>query len=222
VKNSPDQYAKSIYALQQQFPQQWIKNSQIAEKLKVTPGTVSTLVQQMEKKGLLSYQSHQGCKLSKEGEKLALQTLRIHRLLEMFLSETLDYDWSEVHEEAVKLEQVVSHRFISALDKLLGEPRFDPHGDPIPNENLQIAEINLLPLTELRQSSRFVIRRILDQTSEYLEYLNDRGLVLGSEWKVTELNPAVKMITLESNTKSTDPFDVSNDIAQAILVELVQ
>jgi len=153
----------------------------LVEALGVVPGTVTTMVKAMATQGLLEHESRQGVRLTPVGRALALGVLRKHRLVETFLVRTLKMDWSEVHEEAEALEHAVSDRVLERIDEMLGRPTTDPHGDPIPDAAGNFADASLQATLEtcaLNEPMR--VSRILDQTQEFLDYVQETGLKPGT------------------------------------------
>jgi DtxR family Mn-dependent transcriptional regulator len=162
---------------QQRQPGTLVTMGQIGSALGVAPGTVTAMVKTLAESGLVSYEPYSGVRLLPAGERLATHVLRRHRLIELFLVEKMGYDWSEVHDEAERLEHAVSDRLIERIDEMLEHPRADPHGDPIPDRELQIpaSPTATLLACPLREPQRVV--RVGDQSAEFLRLLEKRGLV---------------------------------------------
>src|SRR5262249_44846302 len=123
------------------------------------------------------------------GQRLALKVLRRHRLLELFLAQTLDMPWDEVHEEAEHMEHAVSERLIDRIDAFLGQPKVDPHGDPIPRADGSLPEPSGSPLSQVTRGQKFRVARVVDQDPVFLRYLTECGLDLGAEGELTENRP---------------------------------
>jgi DtxR family Mn-dependent transcriptional regulator len=184
-----EDYVKAIYALQRDTDER-ISTSALADQLEVSPGSVTAMVKKLEERGLVDREEYRGVTLTGEGEAVALELLRHHRLIETFLTERLGYDWSEVHEEADVLEHHVSERFEERVAAALDNPRTDPHGDPIPDADLRLSGATAGPtLDELEADERFVVRRIRHQGEAELRYLADRGIRPGAELVVETLAP---------------------------------
>lgn len=167
---------------------------------------------------LVDYQSRKGGRLSQEGKEMALRLLRYHRLIETFLFKTLGYDWSEIHEEAEVLEHAVSERFIQRIDQLLGHPRIDPHGDPIPSESGEMITPNTVLLSDIPSGTECRIARIRNTEPDFLRLLFSQGVTPGSVLQVVQNIPAAESITLRSSEMSRD-FALSYQLAKQILVE---
>ncbi|MCJ8329651.1 MAG: metal-dependent transcriptional regulator [Lentisphaeria bacterium] len=211
-----ENYLKTIYKMEQKNPDQLVSNGALSDEMNVSPGTATSMIKTLSDAGLVDYQSRNGCKLTPGGEQLALHVLRRHRLIEVFLVKTLSYDWSEVHEEAEQLEHVISDKLLDRIDKFLGRPRFDPHGDPIPSADGEIEPRILKSLANCMAGVSAKIARIMDQNPEFLQFVDSKGLVPGNE------------ILIESNNKVADAIEiklgdlsltVSGSVAEKILVE---
>jgi DtxR family Mn-dependent transcriptional regulator len=134
---------------------------------------------------LLAYQKHRGAELTSEGQRVALEIIRHHRLLELFLHETLGYSWDQVHEEADRLEHVISEEFEERIARALGDPLHDPHGDPIPTRELELPEDPWVRLSDLRAGQRAIIQRVAGEYPDLLRYLTHIGLTPQEHLKVT-------------------------------------
>ena len=180
ISPASQDYLKVIYDLTEEHGR--ASTSQIASQLEVKPASVTGMLQKMAKEEppLVEYKKHQGVTLTSEGKKAALEIMRHHRLLESFLHEVLNYSWDEVHEEAERLEHVISEDMERRMAAVLGNPSRDPHGQPIPNQNLEILPLSDTPMDELRPSQVAIVRRVQDNDPELLRYLADLGLQPGA------------------------------------------
>ncbi len=161
--------------------------SALVEALGVVPGTVTTMVKAMAAQGLLEHEARQGVRLTPVGMALALGVLRKHRLVETFLVQTLKMDWSEVHDEAEALEHAVSNRVLERIDEYLGHPTVDPHGDPIPDAEGKIADVtSQTTMQSCAMNKSLRVSRILDQSPDFLDYVQDNGLKPGAKVKVVK------------------------------------
>lgn len=169
-------YLKAIYELTSE--QGRATTTDLAEVMGVRPASVTGMVQKLAATDppLLDYEKHRGVSLTEQGEKVALEIIRHHRLLEMFLHKTLGFGWDEVHEEADRLEHVISEDFEERISEVLGHPSLDPHGHPIPTRDLEIAEPSGNRLSELRAGQKAVVRRVDDADPSLLRHLSDLGL----------------------------------------------
>jgi len=183
-----EDYIKAIYALEESDER--VATSALATELDVTPPTVSSMLQKLEARELVDHEKYKGVRLTDEGEIVALEILRHHRLLESFLTETLDYDWADVHDEADRLEHHVSAELTDRIATALDNPEADPHGDPIPNRELELPEsVSTRRLDAATEGDRLVVRRIRNQNDEELRYLADAGVEPGERLEVIDIAP---------------------------------
>lgn len=192
-----EDYIKAIYAIERETGDR-VSTSEIADYLDVTAPTVSSMIKKLEARGLLDREEYRGVSLTEEGEVVALEILRHHRLLESFLTEALDYDWADVHEEADRLEHHVSDEMAERIAEVLDNPASDPHGDPIPDADLELPEAEeTARLAGAAVGERLVVRRIRHQGDEELRYLADAGVEPGEELAVVDVAP-FGMITVRT------------------------
>ncbi|MEM7584014.1 MAG: metal-dependent transcriptional regulator [Acidobacteriota bacterium] len=193
-----EDYLKAILlAEEKQTTSGLVSMGQIAAALDVAPGTVTAMVKTLEKDGLLTYEPYNGVRLSKAGRRAALHVLRRHRLIELFLVETLGFDWSEVHEEAEQLEHAMSEKLIGRIDVLLGFPSVDPHGDPIPDDSGKFRDAELISLVDCPPGEDFRIARVSDQEEAFLRFLEKHGLKPGSQIAVHRQDPSADAFTIQ-------------------------
>ena len=210
-----EDYIKAIYQVSSTAESGTATTGEVAEKLSVTPGSVTTMLQRLAESGLVNYQSHRGTSLSPSGEKLALNVLRRHRLIELFLVKTLGLNWDEIHAEAENIEHAVSANLISRIDAFLGYPACDPHGDPIPNEDGSFRSLPGQPLSESPAGFVFIIERVLDQSPDFLRYLTDGKLLIGTKASVVENHRSAGVITVRIDDRD---LSMSREVARNILV----
>jgi DtxR family Mn-dependent transcriptional regulator len=189
LTHSIEDYLKTIYDLSVTHGR--ASTSQIAEVLEIKPGSVTGMIQKLAAADppLVEYQKHQGVILTPDGEQIALEIIRHHRLLETFLHQNLGYDWDLVHAEADRLEHVISEEFEERIAQALGDPTHDPHGDPIPDRDLQMPSQTNTRLCDLRPGQRAAIQRVRDTDPDLLRYLSDRGLIPGVRIAVLDYSP---------------------------------
>jgi DtxR family Mn-dependent transcriptional regulator len=183
-----EDYAKAIYSLSGRTGGA-VSTNALAERLGVTPASVSSMVKKLHERGLVEHVPYRGVALTPEGTRVALEVLRHHRLLETYLAEHLGVPWDRVHEEAEALEHVLSEYLEARIAAKLGHPTHDPHGDPIPSEELEIAEATTVPLSDLVSGDRGRFVRVSDSDPEMLRYLAERGVTLGDDLEVLERQP---------------------------------
>lgn len=179
-------YLKAIYELSPDGKP--TSTNQIAERLDVRPASVTGMLKRLASMDppLVIYHKHHGVQLTEHGLQISLQVVRKHRLLELFLFKILGYTWDEIHEEAERLEHVISFRFGERLASLLGEPEFDPHGDPIPSRDLQIPTMQTILLSEVPPGQSASVRRIPTSNPALLRYLGNMGVLPGAQVDVVE------------------------------------
>jgi DtxR family Mn-dependent transcriptional regulator len=180
-------YLKAIYQLGEREAR--VAPSAVAETLRVTQAAVTKMVRRLGELELVTYVRADGIRLTAEGRRVALETLRHHRLLETFLAEKLGYSWDEVHEEAEKLEHVISEAFERKIDRALGHPTHDPHGDPIPTADGRIPEERHPSLADTAPGTTVRVERVDDGDPERLRYLGELGLYPETVIRVLEPDP---------------------------------
>ncbi|WP_254274200.1 metal-dependent transcriptional regulator [Haloarcula marina] len=210
-----EDYLKAIYRLEREGEPP-VATSTIAETLEVTPPTATSMIEKLEDRDLVEREKYKGVTLTPEGETVALEVIRHHRLLETFLTEQLGYDWSEVHEEAEILEHHISEEFERRVAAALDEPAVDPHGDPIPNDELEpIEEIPASSLSDHGEGARLEVARVRDRNAEELTYLDEAGVTPGTTLVVKEVAP-IGMVTVRLGDGET--VSLPDHIASAIQV----
>ena len=210
---SEENYLKAIFHLQEK--EGTVTTNAVAERLQTKPASVTDMMKKLNAKKLLHYKPYYGFSLSTEGKRIALFIIRRHRLWEYFLSEKLKFDWNEVHLLAEELEHVSSNRLIDRLDKYLGYPRFDPHGDPIPDHKGKIKTINKVSVLELPFNQSAQVRQVTNQSKEMLELLEHKNITIGTKLEVKKHFHFDHSIELKiRNTTVT----ISEQLAKNILV----
>lgn len=186
LSQSIEDYLKAIYEIADKDTR--ATTNQLAEYLKVTPASVTGMIKKLAitDPPLVEYQKHQGVVLTEDGEKIALETIRHHRLLELFLHQILEYPWDEVDEEAHRLEHVISEKFEERIANALGDPEYDPHGDPIPNKSLTLPATAATSLKELRPGQKAIIRRVRDTDSNLLRHLSGLGVIPNAKVEIKD------------------------------------
>jgi DtxR family transcriptional regulator, Mn-dependent transcriptional regulator len=219
-----ENFLKTVYVLQQQVDP--VPTTLLAQALKIKAPSVTDMVKRLaglDDEGkpsttpLLEYEPYHGVRLSKIGEKIALEVIRHHRLIELYLSQALGYSWDEVHDEADRLEHVISEQLEARIAAALGNPQIDPHGDPIPALDGTIPNQELTLLAELTINKPGVVSRIIDQTPEVLRYLSDLGLVPGAQILLTERAPLNDTVTIRIGSQEKTNT-ISTQVARKVLV----
>lgn len=220
ISEATQDYLKIIFILTERYDR--ATTSQIAEQLNVKPASVTGMLQKMaqDEPQLVDYRKHQGVTLTPKGRKAALELLRHHRLLETFLHEILGYSWDEVHDEAERLEHVISEDMERRMAAVLGNPNRDPHGQPIPNQDLELISTADFPMSELRPGQEAVVRRVQDDSPELLRYLNSLGLLPQTRLSTLAYIPFDKTLQVQVQGQE-EPAVLGPRITSQIFVELV-
>jgi DtxR family Mn-dependent transcriptional regulator len=211
-----EDYLKTIYMLaQEESP---VSTSRIAEARNVKPASATSMIQRLAKFNLVNYEKHYGVTLTEAGEKVALEVIRHHRLIELYLIEALGFTWDEVHEQADVLEHFISEKLEERIAAALNHPEFDPHGDPIPSKEGEMTWVDARPLTAVPTGAQATITRILDDSNaELLRYLADLGLIPGARVRVLAIAPFQGPITVAVDQASQV---IGQNVANGILVKV--
>jgi len=220
---SEENYIKTIYHLQN--GKDTVSTNALAEKLSTKPASVTDMMKKLKTKKLLHYKPYQGFRLSNEGRKVALDIIRRHRLWEYFLAEKLKFKWDEVHAVAEDLEHVSSKKLIDKLDEYLGYPKFDPHGDPIPDSLGKIENNRQIGLTELPVNQSAEVCRVINQTGEMLDLLQHKKITIGTRLEVKKKfgfdhSIEIKLKQSKRTTSGQPAFLISEQLAKNIFVTL--
>ncbi|SEV86103.1 iron (metal) dependent repressor, DtxR family [Natrinema salifodinae] len=211
-----EDYLKVIYQLQRESDER-IKTSEIAEELDVTSPTVTSMLDKLEDRDLVDREKYRGVTLTEEGETVALEIVRHHRLLEAYLTEHLDYDWSEVHAEADRLEHHISEDFEARVANALGEPDVDPHGSPIPSADLEPPERPAgRAISEFEEGAVVTVAEVADRDPAVLSYLAEHGVEPGVELEILEIAP-FGMVTARSD-QADEPVSLPESVAHHVRV----
>ncbi|WP_420628069.1 metal-dependent transcriptional regulator [Candidatus Leptofilum sp.] len=211
-----EDYLKTIYMLaQDESP---VSTSRIADARDVKPASATSMIKRLAKLKMVNYEKHYGVTLTPSGEKLALEVIRHHRLIELYLIEALGFSWDEVHEQADILEHVISEKLEERIAAALNYPEFDPHGDPIPAKDGSMTTVAVEKLSTVPSGQTVWVRRIIDdENSELLRYLADMGLVPGTAVTIQTVAPFDGPMTLVINDEAKV---IGRNVAASVLVEL--
>jgi DtxR family transcriptional regulator, Mn-dependent transcriptional regulator len=215
-----ENYLKAIYQGQSTLSAdvRLVPMGQVAAALNVTPGTATTMVKALAESGLAEYEPYSGVRLSPAGEKLAALVLRRHRLVELFLVQVMGMSWAEVHDEAEKLEHVVSERLIERIDEMLGRPTHDPHGDPIPTSEGRLTTRHLDSLLTCPLDTPLKVTRIADQDPAFLRFIESNGLKPGQSILVESRDSVADSVSLRARDESS--ITIGARAASKLLVEV--
>ena len=218
VSSAIEDYAKAIYALERRAGEAVTTNA-LAERLGVTPGSASGMVKRLAELGLVEHEPYRGVQLTDDGRRVALEVIRHHRLLELYLVQSLGVPWDRVHEEAEVLEHVLSEELEELIAAKLGNPTHDPHGDPIPTRELTIEEEPTQSLQSLQAAATGRFTRVSDSDPEMLRFLADRGISPGDSFEVIDKQPFGGPLFIRFGD---NVHVLGGDLAKAMRVEVDQ
>ena len=216
ISAAMEDYLKAIYRLQQIDDR--VTTLNLAGELGLSGPSVTNMVKRLADLSLVEHNRYHGVHLTETGTKMALEVIRHHRLLELYLAEALGYDWDKVHDEAERLEHHVSSELETRIDELLGHPEYDPHGDPIPSLQGEVPSSAWHRLSEERPGSEVVLRRVSDRDSEHLRFLGEIGIVPGSTFELTDIDTSNGDRAIRTNEGSQV---IPEDVASGMQVERV-
>lgn len=211
-----ENYIKSIYSLSQATGEVIV--SELAKKLDVKPPTVNSMMKKLALKKWVSYAPYKGIHITEKGKKEALSIIRRHRLAELFLVKVMELGWEEVHDIAEQLEHVDSKRFYDRIDEMLDNPKFDPHGEPIPDVNGKIINDKRIPLSQVEEGATVKIVAVTDDKKSFLDHLNVKGLQIGEKVVVKRREVYDSSVVLINKTKTE--LMLSHQVAERIWVEV--
>ena len=211
---SEEDYLKALYHLEMDFNA--VSTNSIADFLDMKPSSVTDMLKKLAEKKFINYQKYKGTSLTKKGKLIALSIIRKHRLWETFLVEKLGFGWDQVHTIAEQLEHIKSDELIENLDNFLGNPKYDPHGDPIPSKDGNIEKMNQKLLVELKPSQKGIITGVKKGTASLLNYLDKEKIKLGDSIKVIEILEFDGTYIVEINERK---LTFSEKICQNLLLE---
>jgi DtxR family transcriptional regulator, Mn-dependent transcriptional regulator len=211
-----EDYAKAIYSLEERG-EGAVSTNALAERLGVTAGSASGMVKRLDEMGLVTHVPYRGVQLTPTGVRLALEVIRHHRLLELYLAKALGVPWDRVHQEAEVLEHVLSEELEELIAIKLGDPTVDPHGDPIPSRDLEMPELDTVALQTLDAGQAGTFLRVSDSDPEMLRYLSDRGISPGDAFTVVDKQPFDGPLFLAFGS---DTHVIGGELASAMRVEV--
>lgn len=212
---SEENYIKAIFHLQQAEGN--VSTNELAASLNTKAASVTDMLKKLTNKYLLEYEPYQGVRLSKEGKKKALSIVRKHRLWEFFLVDKLQFGWDEVHEVAEELEHIKSKKLVEKLDAYLGHPKFDPHGDPIPDSNGVMVAVRQINLVDVKPGTMVELCSVGSQSAELLELLRHKHIGIGTVLQIVRKFDFDQSI--EISIKNRSAITISQQLAQALFVK---
>ncbi|WP_343303543.1 metal-dependent transcriptional regulator [Chitinophaga niabensis] len=215
LTNAEENYIKAIFKLQDGTAV--VSTNAIAYDLDTKPASVTDMAKKLKEKKLIDYEKYQGITLTAEGRRYALQIVRRHRLWECFLVDKLAFSWNEVHEIAEELEHVKSEKLVNRLSEFLGNPTTDPHGDPIPDAQGKMSKSKQLVSLDKATAKRLEVAGVSDQSSSLLEFLNAKGIRLGTQIEIIERYDFDNSV--EIKIKNQSAFTISEQVSKTIMVK---
>lgn len=218
ISFTEENYLKAIFALSSLYDLQEVSTNQISDHLNNKAASVTDMLKRLAEKKLIDYKPYRGVKLTDKGRRTAVKVVRKHRLWEVFLVEKLNFKWDEVHDIAEQLEHIDSDELIEKLDVFLGKPKFDPHGDPIPDASGKIFTQKSIALSKAEIKQVLIITGVTDHSTNFLQFLSNSGISLGDHLRIEEMNPYDNSVTVKVN--KTKAMFLSYKAASNILVEV--
>ncbi len=212
--HSEENYLKTLFKLESQKDKK-VNNTALAKALSLNPATVLEMVRKLTERKLVQLKPDKSIQLTEKGKNKALLTIRKHRLWEVFLVEKMNYKWNEVHELAEQLEHIESTDLVDRLDHFLGNPSFDPHGDPIPDKNGKIKTNTSIPLANCTAGKNYIVINLVDTSDSFLAYLGKLNIKPDIKFKLQEQNEYDNSFTILLNKKD---IQLSEKAARNILV----
>jgi DtxR family Mn-dependent transcriptional regulator len=200
LSQAVEDYLKAVFEVQRDHGK--VATTVLAERMGVTPASATGMIKKLAGLKLVRHNPYQGVVLTRAGEKVALEVLRHHRLLELYLAEALGYTWDQVHDEACRLEHVISEEFEDKIFEALGRPTRDPHGEPIPTKDGRMPNADHEPLSDLQPGATGVISQVSKSNPEMLRYLGARGLIPATAVEVVEKAPFEGPLTVRTGDGS--------------------
>ena len=209
-----EDYLKAIYKLQGEGT---VSTSEIARALDLSPASVTNMAKRLSDMGLAKYQSYKGVMLTEAGNKVALEIIRHHRLLELYLKEVMGYSWDKLHAEAEQLEHHISEEFEARIDEMLNYPTHDPHGHPIPTPEGEVADMTVETLSQTPPGHTVTVRYVSDSDPELLQYLEELGLLPGTAIEVLKRAPFNGPLTIRAGSSKEEVVGV--EVASNVFIE---
>lgn len=214
---SEENYLKAIFHLETAY-KSGVSTNALAEEMQTKASSVTDMVKRLSDKDLVNYKKYQGVKLSEAGKNAAIEVIRKHRLWEVFLVDKLGFNWDEVHEVAEQLEHIKSEKLTNELDKFLGYPKRDPHGDPIPDSKGNFSVANRVLLSDLEKGETCICVGVKDSSVEFLQYLDKNRISLGKEIKIVEKEDFDQSMLIKMDGNE---LRISNQISTNLFIKTI-
>jgi len=213
---SIEDYLKAVYKLEEREGSPPVSTGDVAQAMEVSPASASNMIKRLDELGFLTYEAYEGATLTDPGRTIALEVLRHHRLLELYLKEVMGFSWDEIHEEAEILEHHISERFESRIEEMLDHPERDPHGHPIPARDGSVDNLPTRSLADLTEKDAALIDHIAGEDGELLDLLEQRGLLPGATVEVVETRPLDGLLVVAVDG---DEQVIGQPVAKKVVVE---
>lgn len=213
---SIEDYLKAIYKLEEREGSPPVSTGDVGQAMDVSPASASNMIKRLDELGFLTYEAYEGATLTEPGRTVALEVLRHHRLLELYLKEVMGFSWDEIHEEAEILEHHISERFESRIEEMLDHPTRDPHGHPIPTREGTVDDLPTRSLADLAEGAGAHIDHIADEDGELLDLLEQRGLLPGAAVEVVDTRPLDGLLVVAVD--GTEQL-IGQPVAKKVVVE---
>lgn len=218
ISLTEENYIKAIFSITHAKNGSGVSTNELSEHLNNKAGSVTDMLKRLADKKLIHYEKYKGVLLTAKGEKTALAIVRKHRLWEVFLTQKLMFKWDEVHDIAEQLEHIKSEELIHRLDAFLGKPKFDPHGDPIPDANGHLHNLKAKPLNQLKVKGNYVFLGVTEHSKSFLQHLTSIGLKIGDTIKIENINEFDNSLKVKINKNESQFF--SDKVSTHLLVEV--
>ncbi|NND16815.1 MAG: metal-dependent transcriptional regulator [Eudoraea sp.] len=215
MTHSEENYIKAIYHLSDAGMHS-VSTNAIASQMKTKPSSVTDMIKKLSDKGYVHYKKYRGVHLSEKGINTALAVIRQHRLWEVFLAEKLGFNWDEVHEVAEQLEHIKSEKLIDKLDEFLDFPKYDPHGDPIPGKNGELAQRSLQLLSSMKPEEKGICVGVKDSSASFLKFLDKNNIALGDQIRILDVEEFDESLTIQIVNKE---LHISKRIATNLFIK---
>ncbi|MEO6165946.1 MAG: metal-dependent transcriptional regulator [Chitinophagales bacterium] len=210
-----ENYLKALFTTSNESEE--VTVNELSKQLNIKMPTVTSMMKKLAEKKLVYYESYKPLRLTAKGKKEASRIIRKHRLTEMFLTQQMGFGWEDVHAIAEQVEHIQSREFFEKMDELLGYPRFDPHGSPIPDKNGKIERKNFNKLSECKAGEQVILAAVINTSVEFLKSLNRRDLKLGLQLKIKSISPADKTMEVSYGKRKSEKF--SHVVCEQLLIE---
>jgi len=217
ASQTEENYLKSLFNLSNDEGE--VNISDLANQMQVSMPTVNSMVKTLQKSGWVKYEKYRPVTLTTEGQKEAAMIIRKHRLTEMYLVNKMGFGWEEVHEIAEQVEHIHAPMFFERMDEMMGHPTVDPHGSPIPDKYGRIHENNYLALSKCKVGQQVILAALTNSSTEFLEFLNSRGLSLGKELKIISIETYDQSMVVTYSEHPTETL--SEKVCERLLVKVI-